>query len=1186
MNSWKDVRGAVEAATNSTGSAEKENSKYLNSIEGKTKAVESAMQKLASATVDDNLIKWFLDVEKSLISLQTDLGGLTPLILTIITLMSSKLVPALGMVIKTVKESFAVFSKTKEVSEDVSRNIAINTQLLNTAKISATGFFTAISAGITVISLIVGVVSSLIQKHKEYNESLIASARASSENFKKISELYTQYKNLSNIQERTAEQESELVTIGNSLEESLSSRSATLSKLKEGTQEYNAELLEQIKNESAISLASARTGLGAAKENFASGDYAVAESFLNQGIGSLFTNDGYKEAIKTVKEELKDFWNIWSGKYDAGSLENTPKFLNATKSALESLTIEAENAREAGNDELAIQIESTDLYKQLTSVVSDLTPQVQTYAEQLVAVQIAQAAFNGTLPTSEAELDTFKQNIFATIDPSNQFNDVLGNVVDTFFLFGQVVDDSNKYISQTKNWEESIASLTGEIGNMDNAQESLSKAVSEFNTNGSLSYDTVKTLLDLGSDYLQYLSVENGQLILNKEGIIALTEAKKAELLQDLEMARSSEILDARENEKEQLEILRNEHLSGWEQRQREIEITAETNEEILQITESYNSEIEMVSLLGTTLSDTTDEVERATEAYAEQSDLLDDAQSAYETLSSAIDEYNKNGVLSVDTLQSLLSLSPEYLQMFFDQAGALGDAEAATMAHVEALKQAKINELAAAAAAQILAVSQEAAGGAGSGATSGLSSFGSAAINMGNNAVASAGNVKVLQGAVYDLQQQLGTSVSVNWANAQVKGIVSNFNKLAGEIGGLGASFTSSGKKSSGGGSGSSKASQQAEAIADANEKLLDTTMKMIKAQKEDQIDALEDELDLEEELYEAEKKRLEDQIDKYKDVIDAKQKSLKLDKEQSEYDDEIANKNKEISDIQNRLTELEFDTSATAIAEKLKLQEDLTEKQKDLSESQADREYDLTNQALDDDYEAYKTSQEAQIELLNQNFEATKTDFEDRIQLLKDYLEEEGTIRTDALNMMGTKSAEFYNNLFAWNAKYGDVTNATLQSIIDKAYEVVAVSSGSSKSGTKKTTTVSKTVGTSVDWKALKTHHEGIDSGFVGSGLKGNEEFIKALKGEVYATPKQQDDYMEKYLPNMLKNAYVNGATNISAGTTMQYDKLLEINVSGSIDSDSVSKIQSTVNQAFGQLTSALAQRGTVRKANVFAI
>ncbi|MDD3001886.1 MAG: hypothetical protein PHF29_09045, partial [Candidatus Riflebacteria bacterium] len=887
LANWQGVEKAVKAATNSTGSAEKENEKYLNSIEGKTKAVESAMQKLASATVDDNLVKWFLDVEKNLIDLQTNLGGLTPLILTIITLMSSKLVPALGSVIKTIKESFSVFSKTKEVSEDVAKNIAINTQLLNTAKISATGFFTAISAGITVISLIIGVVSSLIQKHREYNESLIASAKSSSENFKKISELYTQYKDLSDIQKRTAEQESELVTIGNNLEESLSSRSTTLSKLKEGTKEYNAELLEQIKNEAAISLASARTGLGASKENFSSGDYAVSESFLNQGIGSLFNNGGYKEAVKTVKEELKDFWNIWSGKYEAGNLENTPKFLNATKSALESLTTEAEKARDLGNDELAKQIEATDLYKQLASVVSDLTPQVQTYAEQLASVQIAQAAFNGTLPTSEEELDAFKKNLFATIDPSNQFNDVLSKVVDTFFSFGKVVDDSNKYISKTKTWKESITSLTSEIGNMDNAQESLSKAVSEFNTNGSLSYDTIKTLLELGSDYLQCLSIENGQLILNKDGIVALTEAKKAELLQDLEMARASEILDARENERQQLEILRNEHLSGWEQREREIEIAQEANDEIIRITDAYGNEIAMVSLLGTTMSDTTDEVEKATEVFAEQSDILDDAQSAYETLSSAIEEYNKNGVLSVDTLQSLLSLSPEYLQMFFDQAGALGSAEAATMAHVEALKLAKIQELQAAAANDIYLYSVGRISEMSSTAQSAISGIGGAYSGLSASAVQTAAKTALSSDSIVKSINKIRNaanlpSITTSSLTSGMNAIISAYQSIASSISGIGTSFSSlSSGGGGGGGGGSSRASQQAEDIADAKEKLLNTTMKMIKAQKEDQIEALEDELDLEEKLYKAEKKRLEDQIDKYKDVIDAKQKSLKLDKE-----------------------------------------------------------------------------------------------------------------------------------------------------------------------------------------------------------------------------------------------------------------------------------------------------------------
>ncbi|HNW57736.1 MAG TPA: hypothetical protein PKM69_08175, partial [Bacteroidales bacterium] len=58
---------------------------------------------------------------------------------------------------------------------------------------------------------------------------------------------------------------------------------------------------------------------------------------------------------------------------------------------------------------------------------------------------------------------------------------------------------------------------------------------------------------------------------------------------------------------------------------------------------------------------------------------------------------------------------------------------------------------------------------------------------------------------------------------------------------------------------------------------------------------------------------------------------KSLQLDKEEGEYDDEIAEKNKAISEIQNRLLELSFDTSEASNAEKLKLEEDLSEKQKD---------------------------------------------------------------------------------------------------------------------------------------------------------------------------------------------------------------------------------------------------------------
>ena len=42
----------------------------------------------------------------------------------------------------------------------------------------------------------------------------------------------------------------------------------------------------------------------------------------------------------------------------------------------------------------------------------------------------------------------------------------------------------------------------------------------------------------------------------------------------------------------------------------------------------------------------------------------MDNLQSAYATLTTAVDEYNKTGQFSLDTVQDLLALSPEYLNM------------------------------------------------------------------------------------------------------------------------------------------------------------------------------------------------------------------------------------------------------------------------------------------------------------------------------------------------------------------------------------------------------------------------------------------------------------------------------------------------------------------------------------------
>ena len=60
LQNWSDVESAINSANDSLGSAERENSKYLNSIEGRTQKMASSFQALSSSLIDNSWIKGLL----------------------------------------------------------------------------------------------------------------------------------------------------------------------------------------------------------------------------------------------------------------------------------------------------------------------------------------------------------------------------------------------------------------------------------------------------------------------------------------------------------------------------------------------------------------------------------------------------------------------------------------------------------------------------------------------------------------------------------------------------------------------------------------------------------------------------------------------------------------------------------------------------------------------------------------------------------------------------------------------------------------------------------------------------------------------------------------------------------------------------------------------------------------------
>jgi hypothetical protein len=109
---------------------------------------------------------------------------------------------------------------------------------------------------------------------------------------------------------------------------------------------------------------------------------------------------------------------------------------------------------------------------------------------------------------------------------------------------------------------------------------------------------------------------------------------------------------------------------------------------------------------------------------------------------------------------------------------------------------------------------------------------------------------------------------------------------------------------------------------------------------------------------------------------------------------------------------------------------------------------------------------------------------------------------------------------------------------------------------------------------------YHEG---GVVGSTINPvTEEFAKLLKGEVVGTPKQVENFMTKTLPSMAGIP----KTESNALTSLNLEKIMDINVAGNLDKSVIPDLDRIANSVMDKLVSSLSSRGLRRNASVFSI
>ena len=296
---------------------------------------------------------------------------------------------------------------------------------------------------------------------------------------------------------------------------------------------------------------------------------------------------------------------------------------------------------------------------------------------------------------------------------------------------------------------------------------------------------------------------------------------------------------------------------------------------------------------------DATTDAEQATKSY---SDILKDLASEMNVAQKAYTEYTKNGQISIDSLNSLLSLQPEYLQHLMNEQGQLDINTKSLEDLSQAMKDNAANQIVNQVASDMLALSIGNIDGMSSYAKAALAATGQIALDTGANAISAADDVDTLTKAMYNMYTTMGgkqvvdkdlqkqTDIVIQGGLDRIKGLQKT-QLLASKA--LNANTSSTRKNTSA----TDKNTTAKERNRQKNKELskeIDKQTKKLEKQKDkiqDNIDAWNEQADEMEKLFSIVISRIEEKIDalqekndKYQEKIDARTEKFEKAKEKEE--------------------------------------------------------------------------------------------------------------------------------------------------------------------------------------------------------------------------------------------------------------------------------------------------------------
>lgn len=540
MTNFNSALGATESAYNSLGSAEKENEKRMESIQGKVKSLSNAWEELSLKTLDGDVVKGFLSSSTAAIKLIDSIGGLVPvlgLVTAAFIIFKSEAIAATAIAMKEgLIYSFTSFINLFKVlnsrmASGTAQNVIYAGSLSTTA--TAAGTLTASLGGILVVLTLVTMgINAMNQAHQEQVKAAQDAAIKLNDEARALEDVKGQYNDIMQTEMDASKRKEKLLELQNQLNSSYKDNNLNL--YGESIDGVNKKLDDLINNNlKLLKSQAAGTVKGVQEAILSASNMNLGQAFGETGIMDVFNKAignwnqsrvfetlgiqtaSVQEKVLSLKKTMEDYANL--------PLDKKTKDVENMNTAVVASYNKITEAIKSQKDTL-------DTYYSIFASGGELTK------EQIDLLNL----YNTTVAEGTYVLDQnqLAQNAVATQQEVAQktAEGYMASILGVSLGTDQTINSTDEYVSV-------LGALAANL-------DMVNAALSEQAQNGSLSVDTVLKLLESSAEYINYLYIENGQVKLNTDAYYLYSISKIDAAQKSVLLSANQTLITALGNEK------------------------------------------------------------------------------------------------------------------------------------------------------------------------------------------------------------------------------------------------------------------------------------------------------------------------------------------------------------------------------------------------------------------------------------------------------------------------------------------------------------------------------------------------------------------------------------------------------------------------------------------------------------